>query len=140
MDVVEIFGPRRFSLVEASRLLPLVYRLTDDVSREVKNLVHCLETLPDKKSERARELEARVDGLIQRWQGKIQKLGAHPKGLWLVDFDHGDGYYCWKFPENSISYEHGYQDGFSGRKLLAKPGSPYDENRPRPDQPDPRGL
>lgn len=138
MDVIEILGPRRFTLAEASRLLPLVYRLTDDVSREVKGLVHCLETLPDKKSDRALELEARVDGLIQKWQGKINKLGAHPKGLWLVDFDHGAGYFCWKFPETAISYEHGYQDGFSGRKLLPNLEMAYDENRARTDQPDPR--
>lgn len=114
--------------------------MTDEVSREVKSLVHCLETLPDKKSARAHELEAQVDELIKRWQGKVQRLGAHPKGLWLVDFDHGAGYFCWKFPETTISHEHGYQDGFSGRRPVMKADSLNDENRARSDQSNPRGL
>ena len=37
------------------------------------------------------------------------------KGLWLVDWDCGDGYYCWRYPEASIAHFHGYDDGFNGR-------------------------
>ena len=40
------------------------------------------------------------------------------KGLWLVDFDSGAGYYCWKYPEPSLDYFHGYEEGFAGRLPL----------------------
>ena len=34
---------------------------------------------------------------------------------WLVDFDNGEGYYCWKYPEDTVGHFHGYEDGFAGR-------------------------
>jgi hypothetical protein len=35
--------------------------------------------------------------------------------LWLVDWDSGDGYYCWRFPEQAIGFFHTYEEGFGGR-------------------------
>lgn len=132
LSIVEICQQKVFSHDEVNQILPLIYRLTEEVSKEVRLLVQCLETLPDKTSDRALEIEARVDRYIHNWQGKIKRLGGHPKGLWLVDFDNGNGYYCWKFPETKVSYVHGYKDGFSGRKLL-EGELPNDQNSDRPD-------
>lgn len=120
--IIEINRRRTFSLGEAQDLLPLVFRMTEDASREVRKLMQCLEALPDRKGDRAKEFEAHIDVLIDRWQQKIERLGGKPKGLWLADFDNGDGYWCWKFPETTIMHHHGYQDGFSGRKMIPTPG------------------
>ena len=49
---------------------------------------------------------------------ELQTLGAEPKGLWLVDFDNGVGYYCWCYPEPGITHYHGYSDGFAGRVTI----------------------
>ena len=110
---------RQFSLEQAQELLPLVYRLTDESSRDVKYLMCCIEALPDKKSERALEFQNQINSIIEKWQNKLERLGAKPKGLWLADFDYGTGYYCWKFPEIKILHKHGYQDGFTGRILIS---------------------
>jgi hypothetical protein len=32
-----------------------------------------------------------------------------------VDFDNGEGYYCWSYPEPAITHYHGYEEGFAGR-------------------------
>lgn len=96
--------------------MPLIYRLTEESSRNVKSLMRHVEALPDKKSSRALDIEKKINELIETWQNKLEKLGVVPKGLWLADFDNGNGYYCWKFPETKIAYWHGYQDGFSGRQ------------------------
>ena len=48
----------------------------------------------------------------------MQELGAEAKGLWLVDFDAGNGYYSWKHPEPTVSDYHGYDDGFAGRMKM----------------------
>lgn len=119
--MIEIIGhekTRTFTLEQAQSLLQLVYRMTEDSSKQVKYLVACIEALQDKKSERSIEIQDQINLIISKWQNKIERLGARPKGLWLADFDNGAGYYCWKFPETEISYAHGYQDGFTGRKPI----------------------
>lgn len=132
--MIEITGfdtIKTFTLEEAQELLPLIYRMTDDSAKKAKYLMGCIEALPDKKSDRARELQEEVNAIISRWQRKIERLGAKPKGLWLADFDYGTGYYCWKFPEVKILYKHGYQDGFTGRILISSNEESH-ENCPCP--------
>jgi hypothetical protein len=117
-NVVEINRKRTFNLTEARTLLPLIYRMTEDSSREVRGLLNRIDAFSDKAHPTAVGIEAEINSVIDRWQIKIEKLGAEPKGLWMADFDNGEGYYCWKFPENEINHWHGYQDGFSGRIVI----------------------
>ena len=35
-----------------------------------------------------------------------------------VDFDSGEGYYCWRYPEAAVQHYHGYEDGFAGRMKI----------------------
>jgi hypothetical protein len=112
-----------FTLEEANELLPIVIKLTEESSRQVKKLINQLEAFPDKKNQKAFELEEKVNKFIELWQTKIEKLGLRPKGLWLCDFDNGGGYFCWKYPESQITFFHGYNEGFSGRKKLGADGS-----------------
>lgn len=107
-----------FNLIEARQTLPVVRRITHEFSAKVELLIARLETLKLDQTDTICALEKQVNELIQTWNDKIRKLGAHPKGLWVVDFDNGEGYYCWKFPEADILYWHGYDDGFSGRKPI----------------------
>lgn len=102
----------------AQELLPLIYKITNECAQEAKILINAREAYPDKNSEAVHKLEEQVSTLYGRWSTKIEKLGGKPKGMWLVDFDNGSGYFCWKFPETEILYYHGYQDGFSGRMIL----------------------
>jgi len=106
---------RTFTLNEANGLLPLIYRITDEVHQRVKKMIHRIEGLQGTNPMLASEIEAEINREFNKWQNKITRLGAVPKGMWLADFDHGVGYYCWKFPETKIKFSHGYQDGFSGR-------------------------
>jgi len=56
--------------------------------------------------------------VVGRWAESVMGLGIDVKGIWLVDFDNGSGYYCWQYPEESLQYFHGYEDGFGGRVKL----------------------
>ena len=56
--------------------------------------------------------------VVGAWADSLSSLGLEVKGLWLVDFDSGGGYYCWSWPEPSLQYYHGYEDGFRGRVKL----------------------
>lgn len=132
--MIEIIGHnkiRSFSLNEAQDLLPLIYRVTEEAYKKAKYLMLCIEALPDKKSARASEIQDQINLIIDKWQNKMERLGVKPKGLWLADFDNGQGYFCWKFPEVKISYKHGYQDGFTGRILISSNEETH-ENCPCP--------
>ena len=41
--------------------------------------------------------------IVEAWAEAVRALGLEVKGLWLVDFDNGEGYYCWKYPEDTRS-------------------------------------
>lgn len=107
-----------FSLEEARQILPVVRRITTEFSAKVELLIARLETLQLNQTETICALEKQVNELIQQWNDKIRKLGADPRGLWVVDFNSGEGYYCWKHPETDILYWHSYEDGYTARTPL----------------------
>jgi hypothetical protein len=94
-----------FSYEDAAALLPEVQRLTAVAVDEVDALAN---DAPKDEAQR----------IVASWAESIMNLGIEVKGLWLIDFDNGSGYYCWQYPEESLQYFHGYDDGFSGRVKL----------------------
>jgi hypothetical protein len=107
-------GRRFFTLDEARALLPTVKRLTAEAVRDAEALA--LELQRTDESDPAHEdLNTELDTIVARWTKTMQDLNLQVKGLWLVDFDNGEGYYCWCYPEDSIAHYHGYTDGFAGR-------------------------
>jgi hypothetical protein len=112
-QVIEINQKRLFTVDEARDLLPVVRRITKFAFTEVKRLSAQLSYLSDRA--RKEVLEEEIQSLFQEWHEKMRKLGCEAKGMWLVDFDSGDGYYCWHYPEPDIEYFHGYFEGFRGR-------------------------
>jgi hypothetical protein len=93
-----------FSYEQAAALLPLVQQMTGDAVEKVEAL----------DAESPREYQE----IVARWASDIMQLGIEVKGLWLIDFDNGSGYYCWKWPEPSLQFFHGYDEGFGGRVKL----------------------
>src|SRR3954465_13643848 len=101
-EVFHIHRKGHFSLEEAQRVVMVIHRVTCQLSKQAEKLMLKLCEPQDKMRLSAGErkkIEMELHGLIQAWQGKLMELGGVPKGLWLVDFDAGDGYFCWKYPE-----------------------------------------
>lgn len=118
MDLNPVVGIGRrgpFTLMEARNLLVVVRSITEKYAEQVDKKIVRLEALGSSQDPLVRDLEGEVNQLIDEWNDKVQKLGGVPRGLWLVDFDSGHGYFCWKYPERDILYWHSYSDGFSGR-------------------------
>lgn len=107
-----------FSLPEARELLPVIRRITKDSSDLVETKMAQLEAMDPEQTVKVMALEEVVNDLISAWHTKIRKLGAEPKGLWLVDFDCGTGYYCWKFPETDLTHWHKYGESYTKRRPL----------------------
>ncbi len=95
-----------FSYEDAAALLPEVQRLTFAAVARVDGLDEATATADDYQS------------IVQEWASEVMGLGIDVKGVWLIDFDNGSGYYCWQYPEQSLQYFHGYEEGFQGRVKL----------------------
>ena len=116
---VETSRPHRrtFSLHDAQQLLPEVKRLTAAAVNRAERVASQLEQLEE--ADPAREqLAGELNDIVNAWADSIRALDADVKGLWLVDFDTGDGYYCWMHPEPSVTHYHSYDDGFAGRMKI----------------------
>ena len=108
-----------WTYAEALQMFPVVKDITEDyfamvreIEEEIKNVI-----MPEIDME---HLEDEVRKLKYEWANEITRLDVDVKGLWLVDFDHGSGYYCWKVGEKELMYEHGYEEGFAGRKPIIR--------------------
>jgi hypothetical protein len=106
-----------FSLDQARALLPKVKHLTADAVRRADQLSARLHGVPEHDPEHSTLSDA-LREVVNGWADELQTLGVEPKGLWLVDFDNGVGYYCWCYPESGITHYHGYSDGFAGRMTI----------------------
>ena len=106
-----------FSLQQARDLLPRVKHMTAEAVRRAETLAAQLHGLQEEDPEHA-TLSAALRDVVNGWAEDVQSLGLEAKGLWLVDFDNGQGYYCWCYPEETVSHYHGYEDGFAGRTRI----------------------
>ena len=105
---------RAWSLESARALMPDVRDRTQRAVDKVEALSKRREALPEASTERV-EVEQDMQRAISRWLREMEALGLEVKGLWLIDFDNGSGYYCWRWPEAEVAWFHGYDDGFDGR-------------------------
>jgi len=118
-QIVRHNDPRMFTLAEAQGLFTLVRTITqaaheelDPVRRRLEGMVPGNPLMP--------EVERQYEAIVKRWVAKMERLGLVVKGLWVVDFDTGDGYLSWRFPELKIGHFHEYHEGYSARRPLAE--------------------
>jgi hypothetical protein len=105
---------RIFTYEEALESFPEVRRLTEAAVGGIEAMVNALKSREEMEARKA-EMEAACRGVVDEWMSQIRALGCETKGLWLVDWDCGVGYYCWRYPEASLGHFHGYDEGFAGR-------------------------
>lgn len=107
-------APRRWTLDAARQILDDVRRRTAEAVRAVDALVERRDALARQSPERE-HVERDLQRAVSRWVRSMEALGVEVRGPWLVDFDNGHGYYCWRWPEERLEFFHGYEDGFAGR-------------------------
>jgi hypothetical protein len=118
MALVDAASQRRtFTLEDAQQLLPAVRRMTVEAVNRAEVLSAQLEGIPESDPEHKR-LADELNQVVTNWTQSIRSLDVEVKGLWLVDFDNGHGYYCWRYPEASVSHYHSYDEGFAGRMKI----------------------
>ena len=98
-----------FSYEQAAELLPEVRRLTEAAYLKIEELT---------RDGRVKDAEDRLNEVVGQWAEAMMRRGLEVKGLWLLDFDNGSGYYCWQYPEEGLQYFHTYEEGFRGRTRI----------------------
>jgi hypothetical protein len=107
---------RTFSVKDAQEICPILIRMSHRHATIVNQLAQRKNKL--KSISEIELLDKKISQQVLLWEDDVSRLGAIPKGLWMVDLDAGFGYFCWKYPEPNIVHWHGYQEGFSSRKTL----------------------
>lgn len=115
LELISLNSKKVFTKEQAEELLPLIFHFTEKSQLAVKNFSNQIKSLRGVDSEKVLELENSLQGEIEKWNQKMKRLGTNPKGVWLADFDSGQGYFCWKYPETKIQFWHGYEEGFTRR-------------------------
>ena len=105
---------KNWTLEGARALLPDVRDRTATAVSAVEKLLEVRER-EGEGTPATEQIDAKVAKLTADWARAMEALGLDVKGLWLVDFDNGGGYYCWRYPEPALQYYHSYEDGFGGR-------------------------
>lgn len=113
-----------FTPDEANRTLPLVKKIVKDIldySFELKTISDSTGgEIEDNKE--AQNLISSIKGFMK----ELEEIGCAYKdwnfSIGLVDFpaiiDGEEVYLCWKSDEESITYYHGINEGFRGRKAI----------------------
>lgn len=92
-----------FNLAEAKNLLPLVKSVTQKHQSELEPVQDRLNRMLS-NDPRRNPIEQEYQQLVSRWKAKIEKLGANVRGLWVVEFNVGEGSISWRYPELGLSY------------------------------------
>lgn len=108
---------RLFNLEEARQLLPLVQTLTQKHQQKLAPIQARLNHMLSNDPRRAMK-ENEFEAIVSKWKAKIEQLGPKVVGLWIVEFEVGEGALCWKSPEVGFLYFRPQGANFSGRVRL----------------------
>lgn len=108
-----------FTLDEAQQLLPLIKSITAKHQLELAPIQLRLNKMLSNDPRRV-AIEDDYELIVGLWKTKVEKLGAYVQGLWVVEFDMGDGSLCWRNPELHLSYFRPSGKSFSERVHLQR--------------------
>ena len=103
-----------YVLEEVSELLPVVRKITENSYERLSMLDERLELMLLCDPRRT-VIAVEYEKIVRKWIANITRLGAIPNGLWRVDFDTGEGYLCWRFPELKVAHFRSYDCDFDDR-------------------------
>ncbi len=104
---------RSWTLEAARAILSDVRGRTEKAFLAVEELLVQREAATDEAATTA--LDDQVREVVSLWAREMEALRLDVKGPWLVDFDCGGGFYCWRWPEEHLEFFHGYDEGFAER-------------------------
>lgn len=105
--------PRRFTLEQARRFVPVLDGITFVALERSAPLMEKLKAKGTEDEKKA--ITEELQEIVALWSEQVLYLGAITRGLWMVDFDCGDGFYTWVFGEDDVSSYRKYHQAFHER-------------------------
>ncbi len=106
-----------FNLTEARELLLLVQSVTKTQESLLSPIQDRLKRMLANDPRRS-AFERQYELIVEQWRNKVELLGARVSGLWIVEFDVGEGSLSWRYPELSLNHFRGRGAAFSERVKL----------------------
>jgi hypothetical protein len=101
--VIPIHSRRKFTRQEAEEILPIVKRITARTAATVDDLQDEMKFVPKDEPLYTR-LVIRMQSEVKLWATRVFQLGCEPTGIWLVDFDAGDGWFSWRLGDDDLAF------------------------------------
>jgi hypothetical protein len=103
-----------FSYEEALATFPHVRDTTREAIRRLEALINTVQSR-DELAARQEEIEEACQLILEDWERRVTAFGCAVEGRWQVEWDCGDGFYCWQFPEPNLAFFHAYDESFAER-------------------------
>ena len=106
-----MLAPKKiWTLDEALEVFPRIKEITEDFYKRSNSISKLLaeKIYPENEMER---MEDEIHELVRVWNFTMLEFEVDVQGR---------GYYCWKIGEEDLLYEHSYDEGFAGRKLIKR--------------------
>ena len=121
-------SPKRFTLDEANRTLPLVKRIVGDIVKSQQRGEELEMALAEAAPKNQPPLQKELDHVLERLRSYISELSKigcqlkdHKTGLidFIGRYQERDICLCWKLGEEQIEFWHEINAGYAGRKPVA---------------------
>lgn len=92
---------KSFTHEEALELVPLLMHISSKTKRDL-NLLNSQLSFVRANSDRALEIQDKINTILQNWSDKVRRLGAVPISLCKVRIPSEEGHFLWEYPESRL--------------------------------------
>lgn len=100
-QITHLTQSRTFTHEEALALVPLLQHISAKTKRELNVLNSQLSFLKS-NTDKAQNIQERINQTLQAWSDKVRRLGAVPVSLCKVRIPGEDAQFLWEYPENRL--------------------------------------
>lgn len=92
---------KTFSHDEALDLVPLLMHISGKTKREL-NVLNSQLSFFKTNSDKAQNIQEKINTTLQAWSDKVRRLGAIPVSLCKVRIPGEESHYLWEYPEKKL--------------------------------------
>ena len=100
-SILPLHAIKHFTHQEALELLPLLLRISEKTKKQLNNYNAQIAYFKN-RSDKANELQEKINEEVQLWSEKVRRLGAIPMQFLKIKVPSEQGFFLWEYPSNSL--------------------------------------